>query len=292
MLSFARRRPIVVFTILVMVLTYAFGLPWAFLTASIEASLGLREELLSLGLMRAAPTLAGWTIVLIVAGRFGMGVWLKQVLRWRVHPGYYAALILFVSAPFLVTVIATVPSVRLLSSPDLASSRDWASLTWAYLEEVGYITLTNGEETGWRFALMGLLLARMGVLPATVVVGVIWAVWHMPAFFLFGQSANWYPLVPICLAWAVLYGWLYLRSGSLLLPILGHGAANATFYTYERHFPDLNGYWERLGAAGDWIFAAAGCAMALIVLATNRTPFFSRFTPRAREDWVSRQDGK
>lgn len=286
MIALVRRRPVLAFTVLVFVLTYAIGLPWALTTSDLEASLGLREELLSLALMRAAPTLAGLAIVMIVAGRAGLWIWLKQLLRWRVAPFYYGALVVIVLAPFLVTVLMTVPPAG-IASPDLAHDRNWAALGWAYLQEIGYITVTNGEETGWRFAVMGLLLTRMRVLPAVLVVGLIWALWHMPAFFLFGQGAFWYPLVGICFAWAILYGWLYLRTGSLLLPVLAHGGANATFYTFERHFPDLNAHWEALGPTGDWIFAGAGCVLALVVLVSNWSLFSRRFTPRDSEDWAA-----
>lgn len=285
MIGLVRRRPVLAFTVLVFVLTYAIGLPWALATSDLEASLGLREELLSLALMRAAPTLAGLAIVMIVAGRAGLWIWLKQLLRWRVAPFYYLALVVIVLAPFLVTVLMTVPPAG-IASPDLAQDRNWAALGWAYLREIGYITVTNGEETGWRFALMGLLLTRLRVLPAVLMVGLIWALWHMPAFFLFGQGEFWFPLVGICFAWAILYGWLYLRTGSLLLPVLAHGGANATFYTFERHFPDLNAHWAALGPTGDWIFAGAGCALALVVLALNWSLFSRRFTPRDGEDWA------
>lgn len=286
MIGLVRRRPVLAFTVLVFVLTYAIGLPWALATSDLEATLGLREELLSLALMRAAPTLAGLAIVMIVAGRAGLWIWLRQLLRWRVAPFYYLALVVIVLAPFLVTVLMTVPPAG-IASPDLAQDRNWAALGWAYLREIGYITVTNGEETGWRFALMGLLLTRLRVLPAVLMVGLIWALWHMPAFFLFGQGEFWFPLVGICFAWAILYGWLYLRTGSLLLPVLAHGGANATFYTFERHFPDLNAHWAALGPTGDWIFAGAGCALALVVLALNWSLFSRRFTARDGEDWAA-----
>jgi hypothetical protein len=287
MLQFVRRRPIVSFTALVMLLTYAIGLPWALMTSDLERALGLPEEFLSLGIMRAAPTLAGLAVLAIIAGFAGARIWFRQLLRWRVHPGYYAALAIIVLAPFLLTVAATVPEGRFFSSADVAPSRNWMATAGAYLQEIAYITVTNGEETGWRFALLGLLLTRMPVFPATIVVGLIWALWHMPAFFLFGQGPFWYPLIGICMGWSVLYAWLYLRTGSLLLPVLAHGGANATFYSFERLFPDLYSHWERLGPMGDWIFAAAGCALGAVVLIANRSLFFGRFTPRDGEDWAA-----
>ncbi|MEQ1617034.1 MAG: type II CAAX endopeptidase family protein [Terricaulis sp.] len=287
MFGFIRKRPIISFTLLVFFITYAIGLPWLFLTQELEQSLGLREELLSLAWMRAGPTIAGLIVVAIVAGRMGLRTWLSQLLRWRVHPGYYLAIILIVLLPFLASIAVVPLSTPIAASPDLAHGRDWAAIGWLYLQEIAYITVTNGEETGWRFALLGLLLARMRLFPAVLIVGVIWAAWHGPAFFLFDQASVWFPLIGICLGWSVLYGWLYLRTGSLLLPVLAHGAANATFYTFERHFPGLSEAYDAYNPMADWGFAAFGLALALVVLTLDRRLFFGPASYRDGEHWAA-----
>jgi membrane protease YdiL (CAAX protease family) len=285
MLGFVRKRPIISFTLLVFLVTYAVGLPWAFQTQELEASLGLREEILSLAWMRAGPTIAGLIVVAIVAGRAGLKTWLGQLLRWRVHPGYYFAIILIVLIPFLASVAVIPYSPSIVASPDLARDRDWAAIGWSYLQEIAYITVTNGEETGWRFALLGLLLAHMRLFPAVLIVGVIWAAWHGPAFFLFDQASVWYPLIGICLSWSVLYAWLYQRTGSLLLPVLAHGAANATFYTFERHFPALSDAYDAHNPMADWGFAAFGLVLALLVLVLDRRLFFGPTSYPDGENW-------
>ncbi|WP_341711372.1 type II CAAX endopeptidase family protein [Erythrobacter sp.] len=286
--TFMREWPVAWFVALTFLATYGIGLPWALLSGDFEEAMGLREGFLSLMIMRYSPTIAGLAIVAAVAGKSGLQVWLVQLLRWRVSFSYYLAVVGFVAFPFLVSLAATFTLDELATSPDLAASRNWLEIVWLYLEEIFYIPLTNGEETGWRFALLGLLLPRMKPLFAMFIIGVIWSVWHMPAFFLFEQSAEWYPLVIICMAWGVLYGWIYLRTGSLLLPVLAHGLSNATFYAFERLFPSLNAHWEAIGATEDWFFAAGGTVIAIAVILVDRVYLMTYYNPPVAEDWVSK----
>lgn len=270
-----KKHPIVSFVVLAMFITYAIGLPWYFLTSSYEQAWHIREELLSLFFMRAGPTLAGLAVVVAVAGRQGLLTWFRQLFKWRINPFYYVALVVLVIGTFASTNFVLPDASAVLSSPDLSATRDWPSLFVSYLQEIAYITVTNGEETGWRFALLGLLLVRQRLLVACLIVGVIWAFWHMPAFFLFGQAALWYPLILICVAYALIYGWLYRETGSLFIVVLAHGAANATYYTFERHFTHLSARWDSFEPWGDWAFGAISLATALLVVAIRWRLFFT-----------------
>src|SRR5437763_97226 len=100
------------------------------------------------------------------------------------------------------------------------------------------------------------------------------------------QGPLWYPIVFICLGWAVLYGWLYLRTRSLLAPILAHGLANATFYTFENQFPLLSQAYDARAPLGDWLFAAVGVGLAVMVLILDRKLFFGPRALLSAEDWV------
>jgi CAAX protease family protein len=88
-----------------------------------------------------------------------------------------------------------------------------------------------GEEIGWRgYALPR--LAHLGLGGASVVLGVLWACWHLPFFFIrgtdtLGQSFPVY-LIQVT-AISVAMAWLYWRTqGSLLLVMLFHAAINNT----------------------------------------------------------------
>lgn len=91
--------------------------------------------------------------------------------------------------------------------------------------------LTNGEEMGWRGYVLPRLQAKYNALVASLIVGVIWAVWHLPKFFGTGfndeLSLIWFTVAHLALA--ILYTWLYNNTrGSLLLVVLFHAAGNTT----------------------------------------------------------------
>ena len=92
--------------------------------------------------------------------------------------------------------------------------------------------LALGEETGWRGYLLPALLP-LGRLPALLLTGLIWAVWHLPLILL-GYE---YPGAPrglallafvvFCVGAGALLGWFRLRSNSILPAAVAHGAINA-----------------------------------------------------------------
>jgi membrane protease YdiL (CAAX protease family) len=87
-----------------------------------------------------------------------------------------------------------------------------------------------GEELGWRGYALPRLAERLGYARGSVLLGVIWAGWHLPQFFLpaadtYGQSFPIWALEVTALSVAI--AWLYLHThGSLLLPMLMHAAVN------------------------------------------------------------------
>jgi membrane protease YdiL (CAAX protease family) len=89
-----------------------------------------------------------------------------------------------------------------------------------------------GEEIGWRGFALPRMSVKIGLPMATLLLGVIWAFWHLPLFFLkgattYGQSFPLYFIQVTMLSVAV--GWLYWRTkGSLLLTMLMHAAVNNT----------------------------------------------------------------
>lgn len=90
-----------------------------------------------------------------------------------------------------------------------------------------------GEELGWRGFLAPRLIERFGFSVGSVVVGLVWALWHVPTLFL----ANYYAEVPRPFAMACffvslvgmsfVYHWLRLRSGSVWPAVLMHASHNA-----------------------------------------------------------------
>ncbi len=89
-----------------------------------------------------------------------------------------------------------------------------------------------GEEIGWRGFALPRLTEKFGLPLTTLILGLIWAAWHLPLFFVpgastYGQSFLLYTLQVTALSVAL--GWLYWQSGgSLLLTMLMHAAVNNT----------------------------------------------------------------
>ena len=287
LIKILRKWPASSLVMLALLITYGIGLPLAFVLRPLEASFGLRDELLSLWIMRWGATIAGFLVLAAVAGRRGFAVWWAQLLRWRVAPGYY----LFIYAGALLLFVTSLALVFILYPPQaFAFASSAPALLASYLGEIAYITLTNGEETGWRFVLLGLLLTRMRLFEATLLVGGAWVFWHLPMYLFLGGGGlpMFLSFMAIGLGLSVLLSWLYKATDSLLLPILFHGAVNATTYTFEKHFPGLAGALEALGPTGEWLYAAALAPVALAILVTRRQLFFGPVRFRDGENWAAR----
>jgi membrane protease YdiL (CAAX protease family) len=85
-----------------------------------------------------------------------------------------------------------------------------------------------GEEIGWRGFALPRLTRRFGPLPASILLGVLWTLWHVPMLTLQGVSAELYlAFVPFLVGGSVLFTWVYGHTrGSLLLAVLMHVGAH------------------------------------------------------------------
>lgn len=95
------------------------------------------------------------------------------------------------------------------------------------------------EEFGWRGFLLPRLSARIGNTWATLVVGVLWASWHLPLMVTHLWGSFWYflPLVTAVAVFASLA--YYATGGSILGPILVH-------YVFNNCSPMLGRAWVGL----------------------------------------------
>jgi membrane protease YdiL (CAAX protease family) len=89
-----------------------------------------------------------------------------------------------------------------------------------------------GEELGWRGWLLPHLL-RLGLVPALLLSGLIWGLWHAPLILLgynYPGAPGWLALllmVGVCTVTGAVFGWLRLRSESVWPAAIAHGAFNA-----------------------------------------------------------------
>jgi membrane protease YdiL (CAAX protease family) len=107
-----------------------------------------------------------------------------------------------------------------------------------------------GEEWGWRGYLLPKVAQRMSFLPAAVLTGFIWGIWHAPIIVSghnYGINYYGYPWLGIvamcifCIVAGILLSYLTLSTKSCLPAALAHGAMNGTaalgmlFYNYPTY---------------------------------------------------------
>ncbi len=125
-------------------------------------------------------------------------------------PGYY---VLVVVLPMLLWGSA---NLWLALLGQQASLQGWAALVPAYAGTwVGTLFLGGLEEPGWRGFAQPHLQRRLTPVRATLLVGVVWGLWHLPI-----EPLAILVTVPL----SFLYAWLLNRTGSVLLCILLHAS--------------------------------------------------------------------
>src|SRR5438128_9254642 len=206
------------------ILTYA--VMWTcFITvaaAAIPARRPLGALLVLLGAF--APSLVALGLTARAEGVRGIRTLLAGVLRWRVAPQWY----LFAAGyiPAIKLTVALVHRVATGAWPRFGNEA-WYIIPLAIAFSTPF---QAGEEIGWRGYALPRLAASFGLARASLLLGLIWAFWHLPQFFIrevdtYGQSFLVFVLQVTALSVAM--AWLYARTrGSLLLVMLLHSAVN------------------------------------------------------------------
>ncbi len=172
-----------------------------------------------------APSLLGIVFTVIFEGREGLSRLAARLNPFRVHWPWY---VIVVVGMLLLSAISGL--VAWLVGDARPGFAGWgallAALTVMFVQEPGPI----GEELGWRGFALPRLLDQFSPRLAGLILGVIWAVWHLPAFFISGapQESLALPLFLVgAVALSILATWVFVKtSGSVLVSILLHRMAN------------------------------------------------------------------
>jgi len=141
-----------------------------------------------------------------------------------------------------------------------------------------------GEEIGWRGYALPRLTDRLGKAGASVLLGLVWAGWHLPVFFIPGmdQSGQSLPVYILQVtALSVAMAWLYWHTrGSLLLAVLMHTAINQTKDIVPSRVVD--------GAGNPWGLSHSPVAwLTVLLLGLNAVYFLARMANDERQARVS-----
>jgi membrane protease YdiL (CAAX protease family) len=173
-----------------------------------------------------APSLVALALTARARGRAGTLALLRRTIKWSVSARWYV---------FAVGYMVTIKLAAALLHRIAAGAWPVFGQESVYIMAIAIVFSTPvqaGEEIGWRGYALPRLSAHLGLSGASIVLGVIWACWHLPFFFISGtdKSGQSFPLYLLsATALSVAMAWLYWRTGgSLLLTMLMHAAVNNT----------------------------------------------------------------
>lgn len=173
-----------------------------------------------------APLIAAVVVLAVSQGRQGLSGLGRSLVRWQVHPLWYA--FVFVAVPFL-GIAAT--WVFHPAATTTALGQGWSLLYTQLPLGILSIAVFTGlaEEPGWRGYAQPNANRSYPPLLAALIVSVIWALWHLPnALFVQNLPETLAHLLATVVNGFVL-AWAYnSTSGSVLIVMLLHGAQNAT----------------------------------------------------------------
>jgi len=211
-----------------------------------------RDSILSyafFGVGGFGPTISSATITKVVGG--SLKEWAVPIIRWRVPARWY---LYALGLPILIWTFINIELAILGQDIDISL------LPGRLLTALGtfLLVLTVGggfEEPGWRGFALGRLQRRLTPVRATLLLGFVWGLWHLP---LYG------PLAPVLITTlAFFYTYLYNKTGSLLLVILLHATitpANDTLILMSR---------QTHGITDAVIFGTVLVAAIILVFATR-----------------------
>jgi len=242
MSSWIKRHPLIAFFALAYALSWW---PWVWTALDPTAP----STILPTG-----PLLAALFVVAITGGWSAVWQFLKRIVQWRVGLRWYAIVL---GLPVAITIASAAVNVA-LGAEMTPHFPGWADLGARFLFILLLIGL--GEEPAWRGFALPRLMAGRSALAASVILGILHIVWHLPLLGIEYDASNIVPWMIGVVAFAIVVTWVYLHSeGSLLLPMLCHSSVNLSAIAFGWFAgADLLRLW--------WLFGALWALAALVVV--------------------------
>ena len=217
-------HPVVAFFVL------AYAISWV---AWLGPILELGEPFGTLGYLIGGfgPALAA--LVITWLGSDSVRAWASQIIDWRVAPRWYLAAL---AVPLLVVALTSVGLTVVGTTVDPGLLPGRVSLVLVSFVSIALIGGGN-EEPGWRGLALPKLQERYAPVSATLILGVVWALWHLPLLAAgpteFHGLASFVELAPTTgvrilniVGVAFVLTWIYNETGSVLLAIIAHTGFN------------------------------------------------------------------
>jgi membrane protease YdiL (CAAX protease family) len=245
------------FAALIPFFAIAFGLAWTIIavlilfpdqTEAIFGPMGYTNPLFVLAVY--SPAIAGIFLVWRHYGTKGLGSYFRRLTLWRMPVVWWAFLVVGIPAAFYLA--AAIKG----NITDPFPFSPWYGVLPALA--TGLI-IGPVEEFGWRGVALPLLQRRYAPLWSSLILGLIWGLWHLPAFFLSGSPQSAWSFGPFFIGalaiTVILTAMFNAARGSLLIAALFHFQINGPAW------PD----------AQPWDTLVFGVIALLVVLLNRRT---------------------
>jgi len=217
-----QKDSLIPFFLLTFAITWSLGAFAIFFPVQFQALFGELTDISPIYFFAiAAPTISATVLTFARDGWNGLRSLYARLIRWRFDFKWYALVLLGIPAIGWIATLVT-------ESNPLKESGELTQL----LLMLFYVFVTGPlcEELGWRGFALPRLLKRFNPFTASLILGVIWGVWHLPSFFLSGMVQNGMSLALFviytpCLS--ILMTWVFQHThGSVLSSVMIHYTAN------------------------------------------------------------------
>jgi uncharacterized protein len=283
--SFVRNHPVLTFFVITFLIADIAALPLFFTKIS------------ALGLIAASSSSLGGIVTAVLYGRKEVKRLFGSLIRFRIGGvSYLAALTL---PPILV--IGAILVNMLFGHPiPVLAFKNWQLIlpTFAF----SLIQAGLGEELGWRGFALPHLVKKVRPLTAALIIGVVWACWHLPLYFFpgfiqhdvaqtsgFGVSFALYSTFVV--AASVVFSWLYLRSRNSVVPaVIIHGMLNVCgwYFNYQNTHA-YGGLTMLIALSAVWVVAAV---LVAVISPVFRAPGVARSVGRLPQPAVVEAAGR
>jgi hypothetical protein len=198
---------------------------------------------------------AGIILAAIEGRKGGVRELLGRALIWRVGIGWWVVALLSLGP----LVVGALYLRSLLGGPPVGWSELGPPTSIPQLLLILVIFAGFGEEFGWRGFAMPRLQARYSALGSTLIISIFWALWHIPKFFVAGESqyiwmqeagfiSSFLGYSIFIFGWSIIYTWVFNNTkGSVLLAAVVHGAGNTWASYLDNYRGDIGNLWALAG---------------------------------------------
>lgn len=195
--------------------------------------------LLLLGMFAGfAPSLVA---LFLIAKETDLKVYLKEKLTFSFDKKYLLYYFIFPMHGFV-----TLKLLQILDKSFVVKDPIPFMLTPLIFLQILFLGGGLGEEFGWRGYAQDKLQNKYGIVYATLILGLLWSIWHLPLFYMTNTVQSHIPLWQFLVQNTLLayfYTWLYNKTnGNMILMILLHGIMNTSAAVFPYWQSDMGRY--------------------------------------------------